>query len=49
MKKMAETTGRISMIKKTCYQLYHLTCSFEQVLSKVTHQMWVTFLLSKAV
>ena len=33
---MAETIGRMSMIKKTCYQLYHLACSFEQVLWNVT-------------
>ena len=46
---MAETICRMSMIKKTCYQLCHLTCSFEQVLWDVTHRMWVTFTLSKAV
>ena len=38
--KMAEAIGRMSMIKKTSYQLlYHLTCSFEEVLWIVSHRV----------
>ena len=43
VQKIADTISRMSMIKKTCFQLYHLTCSFEQVLYNVTHLRRVTF------
>ena len=47
---MAETTSRLSVIKKTYHQLlYHLTCSFEEVLLNGTSQMCVIFMLSNAV
>ena len=46
---MTDAIGPQSMINKMYPQLYHHTCSFEEVLSNVTHQMWVTFTLSKAV
>ena len=39
----------MSMIKKTCNLLYHVTGSFEQILWNVTHLMRVTFTFSKAV
>ena len=47
--KMAQTIGPVSMIKKTCHQLYQLTCSFKEVYLNVTHLMWVAFMLRKAV
>ena len=35
---MADTR---SYVNETCCQLYHLACSFEQVLSNVTYRMWI--------
>ena len=56
VKKMMETFGTLSIIKKMYHQLYsgkdilgyNFTCSFEEGLWNVTHLMWVTFMLSKA-
>ena len=46
---MVETIDLLSLIKKTCHQLHQLACSFEEFFFNVTHQMWVTFTLSKSV
>ena len=45
---MEERIFPLSMIKKTYHQVYHFTCSFEEIVLNLTHQMWVTFTLSKA-